>query len=226
MDEPTLLNTDPANPADPAAPPADSAAPIKPADPAEAADPNKPTLTPEEQKAADEKAAEDKKKEEEGKKESAPEKYEDFKMPEGMEIDADLLKEFTPLAKEANLSQEMAQKFVDLQAKKVAQESARQWEVWEKTQETWVNESKNDKEIGGANFEANLGLAKKALNAYGSDALKDLADATGMGNHKEFIRFLAKVGKDIGEDKLRIGGGAPTKDGDRASKIYDSNAGK
>ncbi len=181
----------------------------------------KPAITPEEQKVADEKAvAEKKEAEDKAKDEGAPEKYEDFKLPEGIELDKVALDKFLPLAKEADLSQEMAQKFVDLRTEAGQQEVNRQWDVWNKTQNDWVADAKGDSEIGGANFDENVGLAKKTMEAYGNDALKDLIDITGAGNHKEFIRFLAKVGKDIGEDKLHVSGSV-TKEGSRAARIYD-----
>ena len=49
------------------------------------------------------------------KNEAAPEKYEDFKLPEGMEVNTDLLDKATPVFKELNLTQDQAQKMVDLQ---------------------------------------------------------------------------------------------------------------
>ncbi len=181
----------------------------------------KPAVTPEEQKVADEKAAAEKKEaEDKAKGENAPEKYEDFKLPEGIEMDQAALDKFLPLAKEVNLTQEQAQKFIDLRAETVQAESKNQWDVWNKTQDTWVTEAKGDSEIGGANFDENVGLAKKTMEAYGNESLKDLIDVTGAGNHKEFIRFLAKIGKDIGEDKLHISGGNATEQ-DKAGRIYN-----
>lgn len=53
------------------------------------------------------------KEEGEGEKQGAPEKYEDFKMPEGTELDAEVGAAFQGVAKELNLSQEQAQGFLD-----------------------------------------------------------------------------------------------------------------
>jgi len=237
MAEPSVINAPPA--ADPAAPPAaDPPAADPPAADPPAADPPaaltpeeqkvaddkaaeeakaKPPLTPEEQKAADEKAAKD-----ELNAEGAPEEYADFNMPDGVEVDTELLAEFTPLAKELDLNQNQAQKLVDFEVGRKEAEAQRQWDVWEKTQDEWAEASKNDPEIGGEKFQENLGYAKKAMDAYGSQELKDLADATGVGNHAAFIRLMTKIGKDTSEDKLNVGG-ALTKEGDRASRIYDKS---
>ncbi|MCV5473515.1 peptidase, partial [Escherichia coli] len=46
------------------------------------------------------------------KPEGAPEKYE-FQAAEGVELDADALKDFEPVARELNLTNEQAQKLVD-----------------------------------------------------------------------------------------------------------------
>jgi len=172
-------------------------------------------VTDEKKEEGDGKTSDDK-----SEKEGAPEKYEDFKLPDGMEMDKESLEKFLPLAKELDLTQEEAQKLIDFKSDAKKEESQKQWDHWENTQKEWVEDSRNDKEIGGEKFEENLAVAKKALDAYGNEALKDLADATGVGNNKEFIRFLVKVGKDISEDKLRISG-AMTKEGSRASRIYD-----
>jgi len=51
------------------------------------------------------------------KPEGAPEKYEAFKVPEGVTIDETAATEFGALAKELNLTQENAQKLVDYQIK-------------------------------------------------------------------------------------------------------------
>ena len=46
---------------------------------------------------------------------SAPEAYEDFTLPEGMEMDADVLGEFQSLAKELNIPQAKPQQLTDFQ---------------------------------------------------------------------------------------------------------------
>ena len=56
-------------------------------------------------------------------KPGAPEEYADFTLPEGMEADPDLIAEFKAEAKRLNLSQEDAQKLVDIQAKLAEKQS-------------------------------------------------------------------------------------------------------
>ena len=66
----------------------------------------------------------------------------------------------------------------------------------------WVDEVKADKDLGGANFDANLKQGQSALRRFGSEALTKLLDDSGLGSHPEFVRLFAKVGKAIAEDSV------------------------
>jgi hypothetical protein len=82
----------------------------------------------------------------------------------------------------------------------------------------WETASKSDKEFGGDKFDANLAVAKKALDAFGTPELRALLGpydpknnpkGTGLGNHPEIIRAFLKAGKAISEDKFVSGTRAP-----------------
>ena len=156
------------------------------------------------------KPGEGEKKPDDGKKEGAPEAYADFKVPEGVQVDKEALEAFKPLAKELGLSQEQAQKLVDLQASQVGKFEKAIQTQWEQTQKAWVAQARDDKEIGGTKFEANLAVAAKALDAFGTPALRQMLDATGVGDHVELLRFAHKVGQAISEEKLILGGNKTT----------------
>lgn len=140
-----------------------------------------------------------------GKKVGAPEAYVDFKLPEGVQPDKEALTSFQAVAKELNLSQEQAQKLVDLQAAQSLKLAKGIQTQWEQTQQTWIKEARDDKEIGGQKFEANLAIAAKALDAFGTPALRQMLNATGVGDHVELLRFAHKVGQAISEEKLVLG---------------------
>lgn len=169
-----------------------------------------------EQKSEDSQADEDK-------DAGAPETYEDFVLPEGMEVDSKLLEEFTPIAKELNLTQDQAQKLVDLQAKAVKDASESSMKAWEDTRNEWKEASKSDAEFGGLKFDESIAAAKKALVTFGTDELKEALEVTGTGDHPEFIRFLVRVGKAVGEDKMHIGD-APQPPVDRAKRMFPNHA--
>lgn len=64
---------------------------------------------------------------------------------------------------------------------------------------------KKDPEWAGENFKANIVVVNKAMDAFGSPELKQLFDATGLGNNAAFVKFFYNVGKAMGEDKLVTG---------------------
>lgn len=153
--------------------------------------------------AAEKEAAE--KAEKDKKPEGAPEKYE-FKAGEGVELDQEALKDFEPLARELNLTNEQAQKMVDLYSGKILpMVQKQQAEAWQKQTEGWAEAVKADKEIGGANLTSSISTAQRALETFGSPELKEYLNTTGLGNHPELIKVFVKVGKAMSEDGMVTG---------------------
>jgi hypothetical protein len=142
----------------------------------------------------------DKDKKVEGDDKTSPESYSDFTLPEGVELDEALMAKATPIFKELNLSQEDAQKLVDLQAEMVQEGARSQGESFNQLMKDWQNESANDKEFGGDKFEENIGIAKLAIDKFGTPELKELMEDHGVGNHPEMIRFMWKIGSLLKED--------------------------
>lgn len=208
-----LCNEQPADggaapaPSEPSAPVADAPAP--------AADPAKPEGdkpqpgtegdNPQENKPADGDKPADKPDDKEQKAEGAPEKYE-FKAGEGVELDTEALKDFEPVARELNLTNEQAQKLVDAYPKILAGVQQRQAEAWQSQTEQWAADVKADKEIGGDKLTANLSAAQRALEQFGDPELKEYLDSTGLGNHPALVKAFIKVGKAMSEDKVVTGG--------------------
>lgn len=143
-----------------------------------------------------------------------PESYE-LQMPEGIELDKAAAEEFTTIAKELKLDQATAQKLADIAAK----QQQRQVEEHTKLVESWVEQVKSDKDIGGDKLEENLGIARKALETFGTPELRDVLNASGLGNHPEVIRAFVKAGKAISEDRF-VTGAAKGNDTDPAKKLF------
>lgn len=161
------------------------------------------TQKTDEELAADKDKAE--KAEKEQKQEGAPEKYE-FKPAEGQELDAAVLEQFEPIARELNLTNEQAQKMVDLYGTKIMpMVQQQQVEAWQKTTEQWAADVKADKEIGGDNLTSNLSSAQRALAQFGTPELKEYLEGTGLGNHPELVKAFIKVGKAMSEDGMVTG---------------------
>ncbi|OQP28752.1 peptidase [Morganella morganii] len=138
---------------------------------------------------------------------AAPEKYE-FKTAEGQELDAEAVKAFEPIAKELNLSNEQAQKLVDVYGGKIMPKLVEQQAAqWQQQIEQWAEQVKADKDLG---TDASIGAAQKAMDKFGSPELKQYLNETGLGNHPELVRIFANIGKAMSEDGLVTGnsGGA------------------
>ncbi|HCM3756389.1 TPA: peptidase [Salmonella enterica subsp. enterica serovar London] len=202
-----LCNEQPADggaapaPSEPSAPAADAPAPAgDPANP----EGDKPQLGAEGDNLAEEKPADDKKQEGD-KPEGAPEKYE-FQAAEGVELDTEALKEFEPVAREMNLTNEQAQKLVDVYPKILAGVQQRQAEAWQQTTEQWAADVKADKEIGGDKLTSNLSAAQRALDQFGTPELKEYLNTTGLGNHPDLVKTFVKIGKAMSEDGMVTGG--------------------
>lgn len=151
----------------------------------------------------------------------APEKYADFVAPEGTAIDAGLIGEFSEVAKELNLPQASAQKVIDKMVPVMAKRQAQQLA---EASSQWAEQSKTDKEFGGASLDENLGMAKKALDTFASPDLRKLLNESGLGNHPEIIRTFYKVGKAISEDKFVTGGTGSRPGEDPAKRLFPNQA--
>lgn len=148
-------------------------------------------------------------------KPGAPEKYE-FKAPDGMDLDPEAVAAFEPLARELNLTQEAAQKLVDIYAGRMsAFNSAQQAQALQQRQ-GWEESVRSDKELGGHNLDATLAAGKQALNQFGTPELVNLLNHTGLGSNPEFVRFCAKVGKAMAEDSFHRGGSGADADDNSA----------
>lgn len=141
-------------------------------------------------------------------------------MPEGIELDKAAATEFSAIAKELKLDQPTAQKVADVAAKMIQ----RQAEVYAEQVAGWGESVRTDKEFGGDKLDENLGLAKKAVEKFGSPELQKLLDSPdkggfGLGNHPEVVRLFYRIGKAISEDGFVRGGATVT---DAAAAMYPS----
>ena len=133
---------------------------------------------------------------------SAPETYEVFELPENFDMNEETLGEYHTFAKENNLTQEQAQRGVDM----VAQMKQAEMNQWVEQQKSWVDDAKSDTEFGGDKFEQSISVAVKARDSFGTPEFNEMLDSSGLGNHPEMIRFLSRVGKQISEDGVVVGG--------------------
>jgi len=149
-------------------------------------------------------------------------KYE-LKMPEGVEVDAELVGALGPEFKELGLTtgqaQKLADKFIEIQTAR----AGKQTETWGNTVTGWVDTAKADKEIGGDKWNSTVASATRAVNTLGTPELKEYFEASGGGNHPELIRFMAKVGAMIKEDNPATGNAPGGQKADRLSVLYPND---
>jgi|TARA_R110001606_G_scaffold398417_1_gene577396 hypothetical protein len=141
-----------------------------------------------------------------------PEKYE-FEPPEGVEVDPSKIEVFGETAKELGLNQKQFQQLVEYDIQRSAAALEEMSTQFSERINHWAEDTKADKELGGENLDENLGLAKRAIDTFGSPQLAKLIDAPsadnpdglGLGNHPEVIRLFYRVGRAISESDLVTG---------------------
>ena len=141
----------------------------------------------------------------------------EFDLPEGMELNKEVLGDLGELAGELGIKdKEQAAKFVPLGVKLVENAFAKQQEQFAETRKEWVDTVANDKEIGGADEKARkekLVVADRGLAAVGTPELRTLLNQTGLGDNPEVIRAFYKVGLGVSEDVVERGGSGDTAPG-------------
>jgi hypothetical protein len=153
---------------------------------------------------------------------AAPEKYE-FKVPDGYTLNEEALKVVDPVLRELNLTNESAQKLIDKYAEIQGLNEKAAEKAFNDQVEKWADDVKADKEIGGQAFDESRASALKAVGKFGSPELKSLLNQTGLGNHPEFVRFCARVGKSLREDDPINASGKATSGKSAAEVLYGNS---
>ena len=144
--------------------------------------------------------------------------YEKFTLPEGFEYDEGKVGEFTTLAREMNLTQDQAQRLIDLHVK--------HWLGFEDQVrlqgEEWRKQAMNDPDFGGQRFTQSLADAMRFMDVFGGDKLRDALNETGAGNHPEIFKAFARAGRILAEDQLVKGRWSDGKRGETFADLANS----
>lgn len=131
-----------------------------------------------------------------------PEKYE-FKLPEGITLDEASMKLVEPAFKELGLSNEQAQKLVDLQLSlsktQVEANEKAHVAVWEQFVEA---QKKEAKDYFGPKLPEVMRNVARARNTFISKPMQEKLSVAGFSNDKDFLETLDKIGRVIGEGKF------------------------
>jgi hypothetical protein len=135
---------------------------------------------------------------------NVPENYE-FVAPEGVELDSQMIEAFKPLAKELSLSQEAAQKLVDLVASKSQEAMDAQRKQEAQMISDWQKEITSD-----PGHKQMLVAAKLTVSKFGKDNPEfEKLTKSWLGSHPGFVKFLASIGTHLQEanmDTSAVGG--------------------
>jgi len=175
----------------------------------------------------EERDAEDLAKSEADKKaEGAPEDYEDFKIPEGMEASKELVDEFKPVLKDLNLSQEKAQALIDFYTAKVLPGmQAKGMEVWNNELAQRQQAIEKDPEIGGEKLKATGETVNRVANTFlkPEESAELMEYSKRFGDCPAFVKLLTRVGAAMKDDGvIMAGAGGESSSKTLAERLYDS----
>ena len=144
---------------------------------------------------------------EQAQKTVVPETYAFKDLPEGYALSEQQLAEVSPLFKDLGLTQEQADKLVAFDDKRALAAEQAGLEQRQGLVTGWEKSLREDATFGGANFDANVGVAQKALAQFGSPELSTMLKESGLGSHPEVVRLFHRIGQQLAEGQLHSGSG-------------------
>lgn len=130
-------------------------------------------------------------------------------LPEGMELDKELINEFEPIARKLNLSNKSANELMGLAVKLTEKNFAKigdigkQIEAQEKA--AYIELLNSDKELNisdSEKYDSYLDIANQGLKATATKGFMELLKQKGLTYHPEFIKTFHKIGELCSQDKL------------------------
>lgn len=146
--------------------------------------------------------------------EGAPEKYEDYKVPEGFTLDPVIKTQADAMFKSLGLNQEQAQSLVDFYTKQTSDAAQAPYKAWNEMTAEWRTQAESHPDLKGKlgpGQEINVRIGKFLAglpDAKLASDFKQLMDLTGAGNHPAFIRVLDHAARLLTEGSHVAGNGA------------------
>lgn len=141
----------------------------------------------------------------------APEKYADFKVPEGFKFDPTALTEAQATFKELNLTQAQAQKLVDTYAKTGREAAEAPYKEWANTQKQWLADIADRFGSKSETIRTDISRAiDSALPPSLARAFRTALDLTGAGSNPDIVEAMSILTKPFNEGtSLKPGGLSP-----------------
>lgn len=127
----------------------------------------------------------------------------DLKLPENSPLDTKHVENVVSFSKANKLSQEQAKAVLEREHADAANRVA----LYQERVDNWIDSAYHDKEIGGENLRKSAELGKRVIDRFGTEDLKKELKDSKLGNHPEFIRLCARIGRAMDEDKFVQAGG-------------------
>ena len=147
----------------------------------------------------------------------APEKYADFKLPDGYQFDKAMLEQAQNLFKENGLSQDQAQKLVDFYAANGLQAAEAPYKEWANLQKQWTDQIAErfpgEKSTQVKSMISNV--IDTVLPPSLAKGLRTALDITGAGSHPDVVEALSIMLKPLSEG-TPVRGGGPSPAGQKA----------
>lgn len=144
---------------------------------------------------------------------TAEEQTIEFTPPEGMDFFQEQYAEFEGmvngyLEENPKATAKQALKWAaDEQAKRTMAEAEQSITQHNERVDGWLQKAKADETIGGDKFDQNVATAIKALDNSGDPQLREILNATGLGNHPFILRMLVNEGKKLESGDVPSPGG-------------------
>lgn len=134
----------------------------------------------------------------------APAAYTDFKAPEGMQANKDLVAAFVPIAKELGLTQEAAQRLVTFQMEAMKGDIAAYDAKIQAEFDSRNALTAKDPVLGGADTVSKVANAQRAIAAFPDADLKALVESkeTSAKDYLTIMRWASRIGAAIKEDSM------------------------
>lgn len=146
-------------------------------------------------------------------------------LPENSPLTKEDLDSHAKSAKERGLTKDQAEAELktenDVAVRTMARFQEKQTADTKAAQTLWVETIKADPELGGDRYNQTVVEASRAFKATASPELQKIIRDSGLGNHPEYVRQMAKFGRMMGEDTMIAGrSGAVAVKKSRAESMY------
>jgi len=147
-------------------------------------------------------------------------------LPKDAALNEPLANEFLSVLNGAKSRGDLAKGMIDLQTKIETGAVEAMTNAWYDTLKSWKDAAAADKEIGGANLEANLAKSRTVLETYSKNSteLKELFALTGVGNHPAMVKFLLAVQAAIPTESTPVQGSPVSVESTRAKRLFGGSS--